>query len=558
MLLLMTELFAKPNPIRWVYALLLLASFFRPDLVGGDEVDHVRQLQESAVTNKRAAWGHWGPEPDRYNAWFQHSNRLIPIYTFGIDLSSVNGAHSAYRTASRIEALYDHLPETTLNPEAEYFDQTQVYDLQKTALAAGKKYVILLVFDGMDWQTTWAAATYAAGEVAYRAGRGTGLSFQDYRGTTTDFGYFVTSPHNTGTEVDVDRQLVKNPGGTLAGGYDWQRGGAQPWDAGNDPRYIIAASRERRQAFTDSSSSASSMTAGIKTYNNAINLDYRGQQVETIAHQLQSKGFSIGVVTSVPISHATPACAYSHNVSRDDFQDLTRDLVGLPSIAHPAQPLRGVDVLLGAGAGETLEADAKQGLNFVPGNKYITDEDLRAIDVRHGGAYRVVTRASGVDGSEALTAAAREAGAEGHRLFGMFGNYPGAGGSHLPFRTADGAYNPTIGGRGLAEQYSHTDLTENPTLADMTTAALHVLEQNETGFWLLVEAGDVDWANHDNNIDNSIGAVLDGDAAFRTLVDWVERRDAWNETAILVTADHGHYLVLTQPEALAGPSTEAP
>ncbi len=39
-----------------------------------------------------------------------------------------------------------------------------------------------MVFDGMDWQTTWAAAIHNAGEVKYREGRGTGLHFQDYRG----------------------------------------------------------------------------------------------------------------------------------------------------------------------------------------------------------------------------------------------------------------------------------------------------------------------------------------------------------------------------------------
>ena len=31
----------------------------------------------------------------------------------------------------------------------------------------------------------------------------------------------------------------------------------------------------------------------------------------------------------------------------------------------------------------------------------------------------------------------------------------------------------------------------------------------------MIEAGDVDWANHANNIDNSIGAVISGDDAFR-------------------------------------------
>ena len=66
----------------------------------------------------------------------------------------------------------------------------------------------------------------------------------------------------------------------------------------------------------------------------------------------------------------------------------------------------------------------------------------------------------------------------------------------------------------------------------------------------MVEAGDVDWANHDNNLDNSIGAVNSGDRAFRVITDWVEKRSNWDETVVIVTADHGHYLWLDRPEGL--------
>jgi alkaline phosphatase len=120
----------------------------------------------------------------------------------------------------------------------------------------------------------------------------------------------------------------------------------------------------------------------------------------------------------------------------------------------------------------------------------------------------------------------------------------------LPFRTADGNFNPAPGVSMISEFYSDADIAENPTLADMTRAALDVLSANEKGFWLMVEAGDVDWANHDDNLDSSIGAVLSGGDAFRAIVDWVERNGFWDETALIVTADHGHYLVLDDPAAL--------
>jgi alkaline phosphatase len=295
----------------------------------------------------------------------------------------------------------------------------------------------------------------------------------------------------------------------------------------------------------DSAASATAMTTGAKTYNYAINVNDHGKPLTTIAHELQQQGRSVGVVTSVPISHATPAAAYAHNVSRNDYQDLTRDMLGLPSISHKSEPLPGLDLLIGAGWGENKAKDAAQGSNFVPGNRYLTDDDLHQIDAAHGGQYQFVTRTPGVTGEQALQSAVNNAVSKRRKLFGYFGVPYG----HLPFRTADGDFAPPAGVEP-AETYTPADLSENPTLAQMTAAALSYLEHDPDGFWLMLEAGDVDWANHDNNIDNSVGAVLAGDAAYRVVTDWVEAHNAWEQTAVIVTADHGHYLVLKQPEAL--------
>ena len=71
-------------------------------------------------------------------------------------------------------------------------------------------------------------------------------------------------------------------------------------------------------------------------------------------------------------------------------------------------------------------------------------------------------------------------------------------------------------------------------------------------FWLMVEAGDVDWASHANNIDNAIGAVRAGDAAVKAVFEWLERHQAWDDAVVIVTSDHGHAFVLTEPEAFTG------
>ncbi len=519
--------------------------------------DHLREIQVEAISQGKSAIARWGSNTKKYAGWQNHTNRLIPVYTFGtkqqgegIDIEGYAGKNSPYRDAESLKKIYGRLPENTLNPAAEYFDQTNIADIQFAALKAGKKNIFLVVFDGMDWETTLAAAIYKSRKVGYSEGRGTGLFLQNtWEGSRSQFGYMVTSPHNSGTNVDINKQKVTNPGGSKRGGYDVRKSGPNPWTPGNDAEYTKG---KQEHAYTDSASSATSMTAGFKTYNGAINVDHLGSPLTTIAHKAQDEGYSVGVVSSVPISHATPAAAYAHNVSRRDYQDISRDMLGLKSISHPERSLTGLDVVIGGGFGTEIKGDRAQGENVVSGNKYLTQSDLREIDVENGGRYIVSTRTEDVDGGKALLAASRKAAISGQKLLGFYGvgQYSG----HLPYQTANGDYQPAPGVRTRAgEVYSKADIDENPTLADMTEAALNVLSRNEKGLWLMVEAGDVDWANHDNNLDNSIGAVLSGDDAVRVIANWVKANSSWDESVMIVTADHGHYLVLEQPSDLIPP-----
>jgi alkaline phosphatase len=433
-----------------------------------DGEDPVRAIQEEAVEKGRSPFVHWGTDPADYAGYSSHSNRLVPVYTYGtaaagegVDLGSYSGEQSVYRDQDRLVELYGRLPAATLNPGAEYFDQTDLFHLQAAALGSGKRNIFLVVFDGLDWDSTLAAATAATGE-AYGHGRGRGLFLLDYdAGGTTQFGSMVVSPFGKGAKVDVDAQSVT--GVEPAGGYDPLQGGALPWQPPGPSGYWIG---RPVHVVTDSAASATSMTSGIKTYNGALNVDPRGRQATTIAHLAQRRGFAVGVVSSVPISHATPAAAYAHNVSRRDYQDIARDMLGLPSISHPDKPLPGLDVVLGAGFGRQRTTMPTQGANFAPGTVYISDGDLRAVE--QAGRYVVSQRRPGVDGGLALLAAADKAANSGRRLFGFYGTQH----AHLPFRTADGDFRPARDPDGPGESYTPEDLLENPTLEEMTRAAL--------------------------------------------------------------------------------------
>lgn len=522
--------------------------------------DHVAKLQTDAIAEGKATFGHWGTVPDKYTQWRTHSNRLIPVYTFGtngagqqIDLTSYTGEQSPYRSEDQLRQIYSRLPERTVNPNAVWMDQTNIADIQRAAAEAGKKHIFLFVFDGMDWDTTRAASIFNQGSIAYTEGRGQGTHFQTYNAKgTAQFGFMVTSPHNNGTKFDATTQTVENPGGTSFGGYDATAGGAAPWETPADRSYLISKPTDKnvKHAYTDSASSATSMTAGIKTYNGAIGVGPDGAQVSSIAHELQQADWSVGVVSSVPLSHATPAAAYAHNVARKDYQDISRDMLGLPSVSHPDKPLPGLDVIVATGFGTTAEKGETQGDNFEPGNLYLADSDLKNVQLRQGGQYITSVRKTGTDGSKRLQRAASKAAQGGHRLLGFYGM--GQFNGHLPFETADGDYKPVPGNGKKTEIYTDEDLKENPTLEEMTTAALTVLESRKKNFWLLVEAGDVDWANHDNNLDSSIGAVNSGDRAVKVITNWVEKNSNWDESVMIVTADHGHLLVLTDPQQLTG------
>jgi alkaline phosphatase len=141
------------------------------------------------------------------------------------------------------------------------------------------------------------------------------------------------------------------------------------------------------------------------------------------------------------------------------------------------------------------------------------------------------------------------------RLFGFFGR---KGLDHLPYQTADGRYDPAPsigrGGRPVAaEKYTAADRLEQPTLAKMTEAALTVLARRlDQRFAPFIESGDIDFALHANNLDNAIGAVYSGEDAVRSVIQWVEKNSNWDESLLLVSSDHGHYLVIDDAQAIAG------
>jgi alkaline phosphatase len=74
-----------------------------------------------------------------------------------------------------------------------------------------------------------------------------------------------------------------------------------------------------------------------------------------------------------------------------------------------------------------------------------------------------------------------------------------------------------------------------PSLAEMTRAALAILDNDPDGFFLMVEGGRIDHAGHDNDIERTVRETLEFANAVAVALAWAQGR---TDTMMFVTSDH--------------------
>ncbi|MDZ8137492.1 MAG: esterase-like activity of phytase family protein [Nostoc sp. DedQUE04] len=461
------------------------------------------------------------------------------------------------------------------------------------------KNVIIMIGDGMGWQMARAASIYKEiqnGKTGanlsdfYTQGKGQGLNFQTLQGygLATTYGTTIADSDGVfstgnsaldGTNPITGESQVRpgftfdptfNPGNTPTGGakvsdgavgnlvgYDPTKGGVNPWTPGNDPEYI-------KYSYPDSANTATTLYTGVKSYNNAVGVDIFENPLETILKTANEVGKSTGLVTSVPIDHATPAAAAA-NVNRRSKYDA--DYPALDNILQQQLRVYQPTVLLGGGHPLSAPGDLlPNGVEPNTSNEFIrqsTYTELSTKPTNNIYDYTFLERGENAAQKLAETAATIDP-EKGDRLFGLYGARGQNG--NLPVSSANGDYSttgldmfsvftnqgdntkvdttrPLLPGETDAS-FIAKEVNENPTLKDLTSAALDVLGKDPDGFWLMVEGGDIDWSAHDNNIDNLIGTTLDFDKAVGSTIDWIDNNGGWDENLLIVTADHDHYLTL--------------
>ncbi|MBD3293042.1 MAG: hypothetical protein GF393_08970, partial [Armatimonadia bacterium] len=91
--------------------------------------------------------------------------------------------------------------------------------------------------------------------------------------------------------------------------------------------------------YTDSAAAGTALATGVKTYSGAIGVDEQKERLQSVLELAEEKGRKTGVVTSVQLSHATPATFVAHNESRNNYVEIAKEML----LESP------VDVIMGAG-----------------------------------------------------------------------------------------------------------------------------------------------------------------------------------------------------------------
>lgn len=284
--------------------------------------------------------------------------------------------------------------------------------------------------------------------------------------------------------------------------------------------------------YTDSAAAATALSCGYKTYNGAIGLvgddDNHAVRAKNVIEYAEDNGKMTGVVTSVPLSHATPAGFVAHNKSRNKYDEIAREMIMESA----------VDVIMGCGCPyHDDDGQYEDSGSF----KYVGDEE---------------TWVELVDGTITTADADGDGQPDPWHLAQTVAEFNEIATQKNPPKRVIGVplIHSTLQSKRSGSGDHPFDSERNdevPTLAEMTKAALNVLSQDEDGFFVMVEGGAVDWASHDNKSGRMIEEELEFVNAIEAVVNWVDTHSNWDETLLVITADH-------ECGFLTGPADEGP
>jgi alkaline phosphatase len=232
---------------------------------------------------------------------------------------------------------------------------------------------------------------------------------------------------------------------------------------------------------TDSAAGSSSWGGGFRVKNGALNVGVNGEEYLPIWQKFKKAGKMAGCVTTVPITHATPAGFCINSKSRNSQADIAEMYLDLQ-----------FDVMLGGGQ------------NYFSATERKDKKDLYAAFADKG--YQVAkTR------SEMLKTT------NDKPILGVFDQ------DGLPY---------------YIDRNNDATLTDTmPSLSEMAQKAIDRMKDHPKGFVLQIESGKVDWAAHANDVAGLIHDQIEFDEAVKIAIDFAEKDQ---ETLVIITTDHGN------------------
>lgn len=79
------------------------------------------------------------------------------------------------------------------------------------------------------------------------------------------------------------------------------------------------------------------------------------------------------------------------------------------------------------------------------------------------------------------------------------------------------------------------DNGDHPTLSELAVEAINILNQDEDGFFMMLEGAHIDKRSHDQDGEGAMQAVLEFDRAVSAVLDFAEKD---GNTLVIITADH--------------------
>jgi alkaline phosphatase len=363
------------------------------------------------------------------------------------------------------------------------------------ASAQTAKNVIIMIGDGNGFNSEFAGTYYRYGE----AGKQRYQTFPVVLGCTT---YSRTS-QDAAVPADIK-------------GYN------------PDVFWETIANGTQSTEFTKTTDSAASSTAihgGVKTSNGRIGMTFDKKPIELISEIAVKHGKKAGTVTTVPMSHATPAGFAAHDPERGGLDKL---FIQMTSETSP--------------------------LSVVMGSGHPFYERGKPIDVKNDESEKDKTKRFLCVGGEKTWETMKSGTLNGFTVIETKNQFDdlAAGKGKIPDKVIGvarclGDIPPTDGdleGKPktrtfLESSYKNTNWNELPSLSTMSLAALNVLtKNNKNGFILMIEGGAIDHANHGRKIGESVLEHTGFSKTIDTVIDWIEKNSSWDETLVIITADH--------------------